>query len=140
VDDGRPLAVLGLAVGVDPAVDVGVSRGVLLPGGIAELPTPSGTELAFATTVDPVTVAALATDDSLDVRCHPDPVTRASVVVHRVGASARSIELATAREATQDLLARCAATELLDELDVFLRVGEARAGGPAPQRDRPPRQ
>ena len=88
--DGRTLAVLGLGAGVDPAVDVCAPNGTLLPGGIAQLPTTFGTELAFATTVRAETVAVFAHADDLDVRCHPDPVTEASLVVFTTSAPAGS--------------------------------------------------
>ena len=86
--DGRTLAVLGLGAGIDPAVDVCATSGALLPGGIAHIPTGTGSELAFATTVRAETVAAMAQADDLDVRCHPDPVTDAALVVHTTAGSA----------------------------------------------------
>ena len=120
--DGRTLAVLGLGAGVDPAVDVCAPNGTLLPGGIAQLPTTFGTELAFATTVRAETVAVFAHADDLDVRCHPDPVTEASLVVFTTSAPAGSAELDQMREHAGALLARCAVHELLHDLDHFLHV------------------
>jgi hypothetical protein len=135
--DGRTLAVLGLDPGVDPAVDIGAVTGRLLPGGIASVPTPSGTELAFATTVTAEAVAAMAHAEDLDVRCHPDPVTESALVVHATPAAPGTPDFAEVLAHAQALLARCAVRELVDDLDAFLHVPSgARRAQP---RDRPPR-
>jgi hypothetical protein len=136
--EGRTLAVLGLDAGVDPAVDIGATSGALLPGGIACLPTDAGTELAFATTVGAETVAAMARAEDLDVLCHSDPVTEATLVVHATRASTGTAEFDAALDLTQALLARCAVHELVHDIDGFVRAGAADATIEQPQ-DRPPR-
>jgi hypothetical protein len=136
--EGRTLAVLGLGPGVDPAVDIGATNGVLLPGGIACLPTNAGHELAFATTVHAETVAVMARTADLDVRCHPDPVTEAALVVHTTHAPTGTPGFDDVLEATHTLLARCAVHELLHDIDNFLRCGSDHAIVEQPQ-DRPPR-
>jgi hypothetical protein len=137
--EGRTLAVLGQRPGVDPAVDVGATNGVLLPGGIVCVPTSAGHELAFATTVPAATVAVMAhhTDD-VGVRCHPDPVTEAALVVHTTHAPMGTLSFDAVLEAAQCLLARCAVHELVHDLDSFVRSGAGNATIEQPQ-DRPPR-
>jgi hypothetical protein len=140
--DGRVLAVLGLPAGVDPAVDVAATSGALLPGGIAQVPTGTGIEIAFATTVRPETVAVFAHADDLDVRCHPDPVTEAALVVFTTAAPAGSPAFEQVHEHARALLARCAVHELMQDRDHFLHGGERPgAAGPALERpqERPPR-
>jgi hypothetical protein len=75
----------GLGGCVDPPSRHGATSGALLPGGIALVPTSAGTELAFAT-VRAETVGVFAQADDLDVRCHPDPVTDAPLVVFTTAA------------------------------------------------------
>ena len=59
---GKTLAVLGLDAGVDPKVELDAPHGVLLAGAVVHLPTPTGGELAFATTAGaPVVEAQLST-------------------------------------------------------------------------------
>lgn len=136
--DGRTLAVLGLPSGTDPAVDLCATNGALLPGGIAQIPTGLGSELAFTTTVRPETVAAMAHAEDLDIRCYPDPVTEAAIVVHTTSAPTGSAEFAAVLEHAQALLARCAVHELVSDLDSFLHRDADRPPIEQPQ-DRPPR-
>jgi hypothetical protein len=135
--DGRTLAVLGLDAGVDPAVDVGAPNGRLLPGGVAIVPTVDGCEMAFATTIAPDVVAGLD-HGGLDVRCHPDPLTEACLIVHAghhaPGSAAAAVELLR----LQALVAQCAVQELVDDRDGFLGVVTRPHTAEHP-RDRPPR-
>lgn len=121
---GRTLAVLGLPAGVDPTVEIGARHGALLAGGIAELATPAGIELGFATTLRPDVVVALASEPAdakhIDVRPHHDPLTDATLVVHTVHALEAARDEALDR--VQRLLARCAVEELVDDVGAFLRL------------------
>ena len=129
--DGRTPAVLGLEPGVDPAVELGVTGGRLLAGGIALVPTTSGCDVAFATTVAVSAVTALADGLALDLRCHPDPITEAALLVHTTRARADSPTFGDELQRVQALLARCAVRELVDDRDAFLHTIHSR--------DRPPR-
>jgi hypothetical protein len=120
VRDGRTLAVLGLAAGDDPAVDLCSTNGTLLSGGIARMPTPEGTELVFATTLPPERVAALTPAGDHDVRCHADPITQTSLVVYSTTSRPGSPEHDEVLEHAQALLARCAVDELVDDLAMFV--------------------
>lgn len=136
--EGRTLAVLGLEAGVDPAVDVCATSGALLPGGIAHLPTGAGRELAFVTTVRAETVAAMASADDIDVRCHPDPVTEAALVVHATSTVPGSAAFDLVLGHAQALLARCAVHELVHDMDNFLHAASVAPPVDGPQ-EHPPR-
>jgi hypothetical protein len=133
--DGRTLVVLGLEPGEDPAVDVGAPRGRLLHGGVALVPTPGGCELAFATTVDADVVAAMD-HGGLDARCHVDPVTEASLIVHASRTAPGTAAFADELDRLHGLVARCAVQELLDDEAAFLANVAPRAADQAA--DRPP--
>jgi len=111
-------------IGVDPSVDLTATSGTLRPGGIVHLPTLTGGELAFATIAGPHLVDAMAHAEHLDVRCHADALTDATLVVHTVSAPAGSPPFAVALERMQALLARTAVRELTDDVAVFLHDAE----------------
>jgi hypothetical protein len=133
--EGRTLAVLGLEHGVDPAVDIGAPEGQLI-GGLVCVPTTSGSELAFATTAPPEAVEDME-HGVLDVRCHPDPVTEASLIVHTTRESPGSAQFSTELLQFQAVLAQCAVHELVHDREGFLR----HAARPVidHSRERPPR-
>jgi len=117
---GKALAVLGLEAGVDPTVDLGAAPGTLLPGAIVHLPTLTGGELAFATTAGAHLVEAMAHTEHLEVRCHADALTDATLVVHTTAAPVGTPAFADSLERIQTLLARSAVRELTDDLAAFL--------------------
>ena len=120
VREGRTLAVLGLEAGDDPAVDLCATNGALLCGGIARMPTPDGSELVFATTLHPERVAALTPSGDHDVRCHADPVTQTSLVVHSTDGRLGTAAYDEVLDHAQSLLARCAVDGLVDDLAMFV--------------------
>jgi hypothetical protein len=121
---GKALAVLGLDSGVDPALELGAASGTLRPGGIVHLPTLTGGELAFATTAGAHLVDAMAHAERIDVRCHADALTDATLVVHTVAPPSGSPAFADALERMHTLLARSAVRELTDDLSAFLHESE----------------